>query len=114
MRMKEGVYANSPHAYYGFSSLQEIIQQKNYQIEFYCFRGLNQAKSLLGKVAALSNQKRLLMAIVSGKAQPVDHVISIGLLQKKGTQALLASVLAAAQGHYRPKSYMEEEDMKAL
>jgi len=28
-RMKEGVHANSPHAYYGFSGLQEIIQRKD-------------------------------------------------------------------------------------
>ncbi len=54
------------------------------------------------------------MAIVSGKAQRVDRVISVALLQKKGAQRLLASVLAAAQGHYHPKSYTEEEDMKAL
>jgi hypothetical protein len=56
-RMKEGVHANSPHAYYGFSGLQEIIQRKDLQIEFYRFRGLNQAKNLLGKAAALSDQK---------------------------------------------------------
>jgi len=113
-RMKEGVHTNSPHAYYGFSGLQELIQRKDHQIEFYRFRGLNQAKKLLGRAAALSDQKRLLMAIASGKAQRVDRVISVGLLQKKGARGLLASVLAAAQGHYRPKSYTEEEDMKAL
>jgi len=52
------------------------------------------------------------MAIASGKAQRVVHVISVGLLQNKGARGLLASVLAAAQGHYRPKSYTE--DMKVL
>jgi len=101
--MKEGVHANVPYAYHGFSGLQEIIDRKNQQIEFYRFRGLNQAKKLLGKAAALSEQKRLLMAIASGEVQRVDRIISIGLLQKKGARGLLASVLAAAQGHYRPK-----------
>ena len=33
---------------------------------------------------------------------------------KKGAQGLLASYVAAAEGHYHPKSFMEEEDMKAL
>ena len=112
--MKDGVHANVPYAYHGFSGLQEIINRKNQQIEFYRFRGLNQAKKLLGKVAALSEQKRLLMAIASGEVQCVDRIISIGLLQKKGARGLLASVLAAAQGHYRPNSYTEEEDMRAL
>ena len=113
-RMKDGVHANVPYAYHDFSGLQEIINRKNQQIEFYRFRGLNQAKKLLGKVAALSEQKRLLMAIASGEVQRVDRIISIGLLQKKGARGLLASVLAAAQGHYRPNSYTEEEDMRAL
>jgi len=112
--MKEGVHTNSSHAYYGFSGLQELIQRKDHQIEFYCFRALNQAKKLLRRAAALSDQKRLLMAIASGKTQCVNHVISVGLLQKKGARELLASVLAAAQSHYRLKSYTEEEDMKAL
>ncbi len=56
-RMKEGVHTNSPHVYYGFSSLQELIQRKDHQIEFYRFRGLNQAKKLLRRAAALSDQK---------------------------------------------------------
>ena len=52
--MKDGVHTNAPYAYHGFSSLQEIINWKNQQIEFYRFRGLNQAKKLLGKAATLS------------------------------------------------------------
>jgi hypothetical protein len=54
------------------------------------------------------------MAIASGEVQCIDRVIGIGLLQKKGAWRLLASVLAAAQGHYCPKSYTEEEDMRVL
>ncbi|KAF8884586.1 hypothetical protein CPB84DRAFT_1850634 [Gymnopilus junonius] len=112
--MTDGVHPNAPYAYHGCGGLQELLQQKNQEIEFYRFRGLNQAKKLLGKTAALSEQKRLLMAIASGEVQRVNRIISIGLQQKKGAWGLLASVLTAAQGHYRPKSYTEEEDMKAL
>ena len=36
-----------------------------------------------------------------------------GFFKKKGARGLLASVFAAAQGHYRPNSYTEE-DMRAL
>ena len=112
--IKDGVHENTNFAYLGFSGLQEIFQQKNQQIEFYQFCRLNQAKQLIGKAAALSENKRLLMAIVSGKMQHVDCIISIGLCQKKGVRGLLASVMAAAHGHYRPKSYSEEENMTAL
>ena len=37
-------------------------------------------------------------------------MISVGLCQKKGVHGLLASVMAAAQGRYHPRSYTEEED----
>jgi hypothetical protein len=75
---------------------------------------LNQAKRLLGKAAALADQKRLLMAIASGDVHRVDGLISIGLQQKKGARSLLASVMATAQGHYHPKSFTEEEDMRSV
>ncbi|KAF8962782.1 hypothetical protein BDZ97DRAFT_2020851, partial [Flammula alnicola] len=113
-RLEEGVHGNSSLPWYGFNELHEKIRQKNRQIEFYRLRGLNQAKKLLGKAAALSEQKRLLMAISSGDVHRVDRVISIGLRQKKGARGLLASVMAAAQGFYRPKSFTEEEDMRAI
>lgn len=113
-RIKDGVHENTPFTYFGFSGLQEILQRKKQQVEFYRLCGLNQARQLLGKAVALSESKRLLMAIASGKTQRVDRVISIGLRQKKGVRGLLASVTAAAHGHYRPKSFTEVEVMNAL
>ena len=91
-----------------------MLHRKTQQIDFYRFHGLNQAKKLLYKAAALSEQKRLVTAIASGKVQRVDRIISIGLRQKKGIWGLLASFEAAAQGYYQPKSFTEEEDMRAL
>ena len=113
-RMEDGIHENAGFAYYGFSGLQEILRRKNQLIEFYRLRGLNQAKKLLVKAAALSDQKRLLMAIASGRASRVDRLINIGLRQNKGARGLLASYMAAAEGYYNPKSFTEEEDMKAL
>lgn len=54
------------------------------------------------------------MAIASGKVSHVDHLINIGLHQKKGARGLLALYMAAAEGVYHLKSFTEEEDMKAL
>ena len=113
-RIENGAHENARFAYHGFSGLREILHRKNQLIEFYRLRGLNQAKKLLVKAAALSDQKRLLMAIASGKASRVDRLINIGLRQKKGARGLLASYMAAAEGYYNPKSFTEEEDMKAL
>ena len=112
--MEDGVHKNAGFAYHGFSGLQEMLHRKNQLIEFYRLRGFNQAKKLLIKAAALSDQKRLLMAIASGKVSRVDRLINIGLRQKKGVHGLLASYMAAAERYYNPKSFTEEEDMKAL
>ena len=67
-QMEDSTHKNAGFAYHGFSGLQEILYCKNQLIEFYRLCGLNQAKKLLIKAAALSDQKRLLMAIVSGRA----------------------------------------------
>ncbi|KAF8159901.1 hypothetical protein B0H34DRAFT_843620 [Crassisporium funariophilum] len=113
-RMKDTVHENAGFAYHGFGALQDILRRKNQTIEFYRLRGLNQARKVLSKAMALSDQKRLLMAIASGKVSRVDRLLSIGLQQKKGARGLLALYTAAAEGHYTPKSFTEEEDMKAL
>ncbi|KAF8802080.1 hypothetical protein BYT27DRAFT_7226487 [Phlegmacium glaucopus] len=104
-RINEGVHENAGYAYYGFSGLSEVLHCRTQQLRISELRALNQAKTLLSKATVLSDQKWLLMAIVSGKANRVDHILSI---------ALLASYVAAAEGHYHPKSFSEEEDMKAL
>lgn len=54
------------------------------------------------------------MAIASGEVSCVDHLINIGLHQKKGVHGILASYMASAEGAYHLRSFMEEEDMKPL
>ena len=90
-----------------------MLHRKDQLVECYRLRGLKQARKLLAKATALSDQKRLLMVIASGKASHIDRLISLGLRQKKGARGLLVSCLAAADGYYSPKTVMEEEDMKA-
>ena len=79
MQMEDGTHENAGFAYHGFSSLQEILHHKNQLIEFYRLHRLNQAKKLFIKATALSDQKQLLMAIVSRRASQVDCLINIGL-----------------------------------
>ena len=91
-----------------------MLHLKDQLDKCYRLRGLKQARKLLAKATALSDQKRLLMTIASGEASRVDRLISLGLRQKKGARGLLVLYLAAADGYYSPKSVMEEENMKAL
>ncbi|KAF4612577.1 hypothetical protein D9613_012728 [Agrocybe pediades] len=114
LRSENGVHENSSFAYHGMTGLHKLLRKKNQQIEYYRLRGLNQAKKLLGKATALSEHKRLLMAVSSGKVQRVDRVISVGLSQNMGVRGLLAKLFAAAEGIYKPNSFSEEEAMKAL
>jgi len=113
-RFKEGVHENAQYAYYGTGGYQQLLCRKDAQNEFYRLRGLNQAKTLLGKVTALSDHKHFVVAIASSKVEWVDHVLQRGLKQKRGINALLASLDAAAQGVYWPCTYTEKEDMRAL
>ena len=85
MRINKGIHENAGHAYYGFSALSEVLHRRTQQLRISELRGLNQAKKLLSKATVLSDQKRLLMAIASGKVNRVDCILSIGLRQKKST-----------------------------
>jgi hypothetical protein len=54
------------------------------------------------------------MAIASGKVNHIDRLLSIGIEQKKGARGLMTLYSKAAKGYYSPKSFTEEEDMKAI
>ncbi|KDR67270.1 hypothetical protein GALMADRAFT_47197, partial [Galerina marginata CBS 339.88] len=113
-RIKLGVHENATFAYHGFGGLHDLLHKKTMQIKFHRFRSLNQAKKLLSKATALSHQKRLIMAIASGKVNQIDRLLSIGLQQKRGIRGLLSLYFAAADGVYSPKSFTEEEAMKSM
>ena len=113
-RLVDGVHQNAQFLYHGFSGLHEVLRRKDEQIEFYRLRGLNRARTLLGKATALSDYKWFMVAIASGKVARVDRLIHIALRQKKGIRGIMLTWEAAAQGIYSPKSFTEEEDMRAL
>jgi len=113
-RMETGVHPNSPYAYHGAGGLQEVLHHQLDRIAFLQLRGLNQTRALLGKATALSDYKRLVIAIASGKVARVSRVIHIALEQKKGVNAIISTLQDAANGYYQPKSYSEEEDKWGL
>jgi hypothetical protein len=113
-RLQDGIHPNSPYSYYGASGLQEVLHRQADRIAFLQLRGLNQTRALLGKATALSDYKRLVIAIASGKVARVSRVIHIALEQRKGVNGIISTLRDAAEGYYRPRSYSEEEDMWGL
>jgi len=113
-RLETGVHLNSPYAYHGTGGLREVLHQQSDRITFLQLRGLNQTRALLGKATALSNYKRLVITIASGKVARVSRVIHIALEQKKGVNGIISTLQDAANGYYQPKSFSEEEDMWGL
>lgn len=113
-RLEEGVSEYSPLAYHGFGGLHDLLRRKNARIEFYRLRGLNQARKLMGKATEISEYKRFTVALASGKVERIDRIIQVGLSQKKGIRGLMAMMEAAAVGVYHPRSWTEEEEMRAI
>ncbi|TFK70649.1 hypothetical protein BDN72DRAFT_870211 [Pluteus cervinus] len=101
-RLQDGVHESLSWEFHGLAGLRELLRRKNAQTEFYRLRGLNQARTLLGKATALSDHKRLVSAV------------AMGLSQNRGIRGLLSMVEAAAQDLYHPKSWTETEEMRAL
>ncbi|TFK71092.1 hypothetical protein BDN72DRAFT_856481 [Pluteus cervinus] len=113
-RLNDGVHENAQWEYHGVSGLRTLLQQKNEKIEFYRLRSLNHARALLAKATALSEYKRFIVAIASGKVESIDRVIRVGLSQNRGIRGILAMYEDAARGVYHPRGWTEEQDMRAL
>lgn len=113
-RIKDGVHENANFQYHGFGGLIELLRRKNVRIEAHRLRGLNQATKLLGTAAALSDYKRFMTAIASGKVERVDRVIRVGVAHNRGIQGIMEMFEAAAEGVYHPKNYTERDELRAL
>lgn len=114
-RIDEGKISDRlPYAYRSMAQLQASLKHKDGVIDFFCLRGLNQARSLLVHSRSLAEHKRFMVAIASGKDVNISRLIGIGLRQNRSIAAITQSYHAAAKGMYQPKSYTEEEDMKGL
>lgn len=63
---------------------------------------------------ALSDYKRFMTAIASGKVERVDRVIRVGMAHNRGIQGIMEMFEAAAEGVYHPKNYTEHDELRAL
>ncbi|KAJ7104685.1 hypothetical protein C8R44DRAFT_746366 [Mycena epipterygia] len=113
-RSKDGVHENAQYGYHPISGLVQIIRRKNKRIEELRVRGLNAAKRLAVQARSLTDHKRFVRAIGSGKVENVDRVVRVQLGRKQGIRGLLSTYDKAAQGVYHPKSYTEEDDLRGV
>ncbi|KAF9455979.1 hypothetical protein BDZ94DRAFT_1302808 [Collybia nuda] len=113
-RMADGAHENAHYAYYGFSGMVELLRQKNVQLEALRLKGLNHARRLKGQAASLSDHKRFLVAVASGKFERVERLVRVALRQRRGIQGIIKLYHSAAAGVYSPKGYTEEDDMCGL
>ncbi|KAF8895679.1 hypothetical protein CPB85DRAFT_1204148, partial [Mucidula mucida] len=76
-RIKDGVHNNANLAYNLHTQLVAKYYHRGKQLNIQKLKGLNTAKMLRVRAKALSNHKRLLVAICSGKVEAVDQIIRI-------------------------------------
>ncbi|KAF9006383.1 hypothetical protein BDZ89DRAFT_1233208 [Hymenopellis radicata] len=113
-RINNGVHENTGLAYHGIASLQTLTRRKQGQIRALRLQKLNDTRKLAGKQVALDAHKEWMMAIGSGKVERVDKLVKVGLRRGAGVKGLLKLYDRAARGVYRPRSYTEEDDYRAL
>jgi hypothetical protein len=65
-RLKTGTHENSPHHFQPIAGLRKIIAHKTRMIDILRVERLNAVRKLAGKLGALDNQKRLIMAVAYG------------------------------------------------
>jgi hypothetical protein len=109
-RAAEGIPDGANYSFNPISGLVEHLQRKNGQIKRLRLRGFNALKCIAGQVQSLTDHKRFVRAIGSGKVENVDRLVRVQLGRKQGIRGLLSTWDNAANGVYAPKSYTEADD----
>ncbi|KAF8876186.1 hypothetical protein CPB85DRAFT_1171578, partial [Mucidula mucida] len=87
---------------------------KDQQLNELKLQGLNDAKALRRKGTALTDYKRLIVAIQSEKVEGVDRIMRVAFKRDLGVRGMLALVERAAEGAYRPQLYDENDYLRGL
>ncbi|KAF9020163.1 hypothetical protein BDZ89DRAFT_1204039 [Hymenopellis radicata] len=111
---EEGIHENTNLGYFSHRQLVDRHHRQNQQLNALKLKGLNNSKLLHGRARALSNHKRLLVAIRSGRVEGVDRIIRVGLKRGLGVKGLLALYERAAMGAYCPQPYEESDYLRGL
>ncbi|KAJ7719177.1 hypothetical protein DFH07DRAFT_1009745 [Mycena maculata] len=112
-RSVEGVHENANLMYQPPAALAKIVRQKATTIQSMRLGVLNSSRKLLTQATTMSDYKRFVVAIGSGKVQRVDRVVAACIKQKRGIRGMIEGFLRAAKGLWHP-ARTEEDDMFGL
>lgn len=113
-RMNEGVHNNAHLIYHSIGGLISIVRKRTAEIRTLKLRRVNDAEKLAGKLGVIDELKQWVMAVGSGKVERVDRLVRVNMAQKGGLRGLLNLYDHAAQKHYRPRNYTEEDYLRGL
>ncbi|KAJ7256659.1 hypothetical protein C8J57DRAFT_1437007 [Mycena rebaudengoi] len=108
-RSQEGIHENTNLVFVPPAALAAIVQTKNEQIHGLRMGVLNSSRVLLTQATALSDYKRFVVAIGSGKVRKVDRVVHACIQQKRGIRGMLTTYVQAAKGLYNAADDDEDD-----
>ncbi|KAI0337896.1 hypothetical protein BDW22DRAFT_1487987 [Trametopsis cervina] len=91
------------------SGLIERLRERTAELKHLKLRGLNITRSLASKTTAITDSKRILMAIATHPIPRIHVVLTVARKKGLGVNGLLRQLELARQSLYKPKSYVEEE-----
>ncbi|KAJ7198077.1 hypothetical protein GGX14DRAFT_374467, partial [Mycena pura] len=113
-RAKDGIDERANYAYHPISGLVTLLRRQNKRIDELRLRGFNAVKRIAAQAKSLTDHKRFVRAIGSGKVENVDRLVRVQLKRKQGIRGIISTYDKAAQGIYHPKSYTEEDDLRGV
>ncbi|KAJ7706534.1 hypothetical protein B0H16DRAFT_1439225 [Mycena metata] len=113
-RTADGIPESANYAFNPISGLIEHLHRKNGQIKQLRLRGLNAVKRIAAQARSLTDHKRFVRAIGSGKVENVDRLVRVQLGRKQGIRGLLTTYDEAAKGVYNTRSYVEEDHLRGV
>ncbi|KAJ7744401.1 hypothetical protein B0H16DRAFT_1322187 [Mycena metata] len=113
-RAADGIPESANYAFNPISGLIEHLHRKNSQIKQLRLRGLNAVKRIAAQARSLTDHKRFVRAIGSGKVENVDRLVRVQLGRKQGIRGLLSTYDEAAKGVYHTRSYVEEDHLRGV
>lgn len=112
--MDKGLHKNSPFAYYSFSGCQELLWKKKYTGWVSLAALFKLSKKAPLKINSDIEPEEAADGHSKWESQLCWSCHKSWSSSKKSTCGLLASCLEVLDGVYKLKSFIEEEDMKAL
>ncbi|KAI0763211.1 hypothetical protein BC629DRAFT_1651952 [Irpex lacteus] len=108
-RMATGYKSKSQYSLLPTKYLIERLRQQAADLEKMRLLSLNVTRSLATKTSAVSDMKRIVMAISKQPISRVHVVLTVALKKGRGVNGILDQLELARQNLYKPKSYDEAE-----